>query len=177
MKRHNRSVKTSKGIFSLLSLTGLGKSGWAIIILSVAIMTLIGSMIISPVKSYRAKASIDTVTLQILNGCGIRGAAESLSDALLPGDGEILYDVIEKGDAKLGAFDKTVVVDRRGSVDTAGKLSEQAIRVAERMGVDEKDVLLLRLEDNILDIDVTVIAGADYADYVQKLKKGKEGPL
>lgn len=146
-------------------------------ILSVAILTLVGSMIINPAKSYRAESPLGAVTVQVLNGCGIRGAAESLADALLPGDVSLLYDVIEKGDAKLGAFDRTVVVDRRGSKVTAGQLSEQALRVAERLGVDTDDIILLRLDDNILDIDVTIIAGSDYIGYVRRLKRAKEGPL
>jgi len=119
----------------------------------------------------------DTVTLQVLNGCGVKGAAETLADALLPGDGALLYDVIEKGDAKLGAFNKTILVDRRGSDFSSGDFSAKALMVAARMGMRVDDIVLLKLEDNILNIDVTVIAGTDYGRYVEKLRKAKEEPL
>lgn len=118
-----------------------------------------------------------TVTVQILNGCGIRGAAESLAEALLPGDGSLIYDVIEKGDAKIAAFDKTILVDRRGSKEGAGSISQGAKRVAERLGIEDDDILQVSLEDNILDIDVTIIAGADYDSYVRRLDRKKEEPL
>ncbi len=145
--------------------------------LSLAILTFIGSMLVNPKKEYRSEGPLSTVTLQILNGCGQRSAAESLASALLPGDGSLMYDVIEKTDAKLGAFDKTMVVDRRGDRTGKSALSEKARRIAKRLGISEDDIILLRFEDNILDIDVTVITGSDYASYVDKLNKAKEESL
>ena len=161
----------------MISLSGLGFSGWTILILSVAILTFIGSMIISPKKIYRIENPSDSVTLQVLNGCGVKGAAETLADALLPGDGSLLYDVIEKADARLGAFERTLVVDRRGSELSPEDYSAKALMVARRMGIENEDIILLRLEDNILDIDVTVIAGTDFGRYVDKLNRAKEEPL
>ncbi len=140
-------------------------------------MTLVGSMIISPKRSFRVDTSSDTVTVQVLNGCGVKGAAESMANALLPGDGSLLYDVIEKADAELGAFEKTLVVDRRGSSISPGELSEKAVMVAGRLGIKKDDIVLLTLEDNILDIDVTVIAGIDYVAYVEKLNRTREEQL
>ncbi len=177
MKKHRNSKVKAQKTFSLVTLTGLGFSGWAVVILSLAILTFIGSMLINPKKAYRAEGPLSTVTLQILNGCGQRGAAESLTNALLPGDGSLMYDVIEKADAKLKAFEKTMVVDRRGRSTGGGELSEKARRIAKRLGLSEDDIILLRFEDNILDIDVTVIAGGDYASYVEKLNKTKEESL
>lgn len=144
-------------------------------ILSVAILTLIGSMVISPGRTYHVESSSGTITVQVLNGCGIKGAAESLGNALLPGDGSLLYDVIEKADAKLGAFKKTLVIDRRGSRISPGKLSEEAVMVAERLGIKKDDIVLLMLEDNILDIDVTLIAGIDYGGFVERLNRNQGG--
>ena len=100
-----------------------------------------------------------------------------MADALLPGDGFLMYDVIERGDARLGAFERTLVVDRRGSIKSAGQFSAEALKVAERLGINKDDVILLRLEDNILDIDVTIIAGTDYKNYVHRLIRAREVPL
>jgi hypothetical protein len=176
MKKHNNPGVKSRSLFSLMTLSGLGFTGWAIVVLTVAILSLIGSMMFNRTATYRSGEPLGTVTLQVLNGCGERGAAESLAGALLPGDGSLMYDVIEKADARLEAFDKTVVVDRRGLGSGPG-ISEEARRIAARLGIDEDDIILLRFEDNILDIDVTVIAGADYGGYVEKLNKAKEESL
>ena len=177
MKKHRDSKVKAKKTFSLVTLSGLGFSGWAVVILSLAILTFVGSMLLNPKKAYRSEGPLSTVTLQILNGCGQRGAAESLANALLPGDGSLMYDVIEKANTKLEAFDKTVVVDRRGGSMGEGELSEKAKRIAKRLGISEDDIILLEFEDNILDIDVTVIAGTDYPGYVEKLNKAKEESL
>jgi hypothetical protein len=117
------------------------------------------------------------VTLQVLNGCGVNGAAQELSEALMPGDSLQNYDIIEKGDTRLATFEKTTVVDRRGSSSAEGGISDQARGVAQRLGIAENDVILLRLEENLLNIDVTVIAGRDYGKYIAKLKKAKEASL
>jgi hypothetical protein len=177
MKKHKNSKAKGKRRLSLVTLSGLGFSGWAAVILSLAILTFFGSMLLSPRKAYRSEGPLTTVTLQILNGCGQRGAAEALANALLPGDGSLMYDVIEKADAKLMAFDKTVVVDRRGGSIKEPGLSEEAKKIGKRLGISEDDIVVLKFEDNILDIDVTVIAGSDYAGYVEKLNKAKEESL
>lgn len=163
--------------FNLITLSGLGFSGWSILILSVAILTMLGSMIFNQGRSYSVESPTGAVTVQVLNGCGVRGAAESLAGALLPGDGSVMYDIIEKADAKTGAFARTVIVDRIGSSSSPGGLSNEALMMADRLGIDREDVILLRLEDNILDIDVTVIAGADYSGYVEKLNETRGEPL
>lgn len=177
MKEHRNSRIKVKRTFSLVTLSGLGFSGWAVVILSLAILTFFGSMLVNPKTAYRSEGPLSTVTLQILNGCGQKGAAESLTNALLPGDGSLMYDVIEKADTKIEAFNKTVVVDRRGGSTGNGILSEKARKIAKRLGINEDDIILLKFEDNILDIDVTVIAGSDYAGYVEKLNKVKEESL
>jgi hypothetical protein len=118
-----------------------------------------------------------SVTLQVLNGCGDVGAAQKLADALMPGDSLQVYDIIEKGDTKLAPFDKTTVVDRLGSRTADGGISEEAKGVARHLGIAEKDIIILRLDENLLNIDVTVIAGKDYGLYIDKLKKAKEASL
>jgi hypothetical protein len=161
----------------LFSLSGFGFSGWAIVILSIVIVVFVISVLMSPRKVQRVSEPLSTVTVQILNGCGDNGAAEALARAMMPGDSSLMYDIIEKSDTKLAMFEKTTVVDRRGSHTGDGTISEKAKRVAAHLGIDPKDVVLLRLEENILGIDVTVIAGEDYYMYIDKLKKAKEAAL
>ena len=148
-----------------------------IVVLLSAIIVFFGSALVSPQRAHRAEGALSTVSIQVLDGCAPGGAAEVLSKALLPGDGSLLYDIIETEDTQNYRIEKTTLIDRRGSEQKNGELSEKARRIAGRLGIDEKDVVLLRLEDNILNIDVTVIAGCDYDIYVKKLKKPKEASL
>jgi hypothetical protein len=166
--------KKSSSIFS-----SFGFSGWAIIFLLCVVGVFVGSFFLgAPTKTVKQKIEPPkSVTLQVLNGCGDNGAAQQLADAMMPGDSLQVYDIIEKGDTRLASFDKTTVVDRRGSAAGDGKISNEAHGIARRLGIDDKQVILLRLEENILNIDVTVIAGKDYGAYIAKLKKAKEASL
>jgi hypothetical protein len=172
MKKHNNlRARPNRSFFS-------GFAGWIIVFLLLVIVVFIGSLFWSPSKSVHQSIKPPTsVTLQVLNGCGDSGAAQKLADALMPGDSTQVYDIIEKGDTPLATFEKTTVVDRRGSTKGTSKISDEARGVANRLGISEKDVIVLRLEENLLNIDVTVIAGKDYGIYVAKLKGTKEASL
>jgi hypothetical protein len=154
-----------------------GLSGWAIIFLAIVIAVFIVSFFWTPRSVERRIVSTRPVTLQVLNGCGENGAAQKLADALMPGDSLQAYDIIEKGETRLATFQKTTVVDRRGADSPDGGISEKAKGVAHRLGIAENDVILLRLNENLLNIDVTVIAGRDYGQYIARLKKAKEAAL
>lgn len=160
---------------TFVSLSDLGFSGWAIIFLSVAILTFIGSMVFNKSKAFRSEPPITSVTIQLLNGCGVNGACEKMASALLPGSDGLLYDIIERADAEFFGFEKTLVVDRRG--DTSGNVSEKAKIIASRMDIDEEDILRIELAENLLDIDVTIIAGSDYMEIIERLKRTKEENL
>jgi hypothetical protein len=171
-KSHRAKARKKSTFFSF---SDLGFSGWAIIFLSIAILTFIGSMVINQSRAYRSEPSVSPVTIQLLNGCGMNGACEDLANALLPGRDGLLYDIIEKADAEFFGFEKTLVVDRRS--DSSGGVSEKAKAIASRMNINENDILRIELADNLLDIDVTIIAGSDYKEIIEKLKKAKEEKL
>jgi hypothetical protein len=153
-------------------------SGWAIIFLLCVIVVFVASFFWTPKAVVeRSIKAPQSVTMQVLNGCGDSGAAQKLADALMPGDSLQVYDIIEKGDTKLAPFDRTTVVDRLGSRITSDGVSDEARGVAQRLGIPDKDIIILRLEENLLNIDVTVIAGKDYGSYIDKLKKAKEASL
>jgi len=175
MKKRKKARVKSRSTSSSKVFARLGFSGWAIIFLAVAILTFFGSMLMNQKSAGKTETTFSTVTLQILNGCGVSGASEEMSRALLPGDGSLVYDVIEKGNAKLNAFDKTMIVDRRGSGGVG--CSEQALNVADRLGIDSDDIVLQKFEKNILEIDVTIIVGVDFKEYVEKLNTQKEAVL
>lgn len=158
-----------------ISFSNLGFSGWAIVFLSVAILTFVGSMIFNQSSAYRSEPAVKAVTIQLLNGCGANGACEELANALLPGKDGLLYDIIEKADAEFFGFEKTLIVDRRAK--PPGEVSEYAKAIASRMNIKDKDILPVKLADNLLDIDVTIIAGSDYKDIVEQINSTKEEDL
>jgi hypothetical protein len=171
--KRNRAKARKKSTF--VSLSNLGFSGWAIIFLSVAILTFAGSMVFNQSEAFRSEPPITSVTIQLLNGCGVTGACEKLAEVLLPGNDGLLYDIIEKADAEFFGFEKTLVIDRRG--DPSGNFSEKAKIIASRMNIEEEDILRIGLADNLLDLDVTIIAGSDYLEIIEILKKTKEENL
>ena len=126
-------AKTRKKSVSF-SFSNLGFSGWAIVFLSVAILTFIGSMVFNQSRAFKSEPAVTPVTIQLLNGCGKAGACEDLAKALLPGKDGLLYDIIEKADAEFYGFDKTLVIDRRG--DLPGEISEKARAIASRMNIN-----------------------------------------
>ena len=132
-------------------------------------------MIFNQSSAYKSEPPVTPVTIQLLNGCGVTGACEEMADALLPGKDGLLYDIIEKADAEFFGFEKTLVIDRRA--ETSGELSEKAIAIASRMEIKEKEVLKVALAENLLDIDVTIIAGSDYKDIIKRLELTKEENL
>ena len=142
--------------------------GWIIIVMSVALATFVISALLNPWRVKQTPKPLEPITIQVLNGCGIKGAADALSDALLKVAGPAALDIIEKGDTELYCFEKTVIIDRNFNAKD-GTISSQAGTLASCLAVDETDVLKLKLSPNILGIDVTIIAGKDYYEYVKML--------
>ncbi|UCC79036.1 MAG: LytR C-terminal domain-containing protein [Candidatus Zixiibacteriota bacterium] len=175
MAKNRRYRAKARKKSKIVSFPNLGFSGWAILFLSIAILTFIGSMVFNQSRAYRSKAAVTPVTIQLLNGCGEDGACEDLAGALLPGKDGLLYDIIEKADAEFFGFDKTLIIDRTG--DSSGGVSEKARAIASRMKIKENDILQIKLDDNLLDIDVTVIAGSDYKEIIENLRLTKEENL
>jgi hypothetical protein len=172
MKKRKRVRSKPRTTTSSRSISKLGFSGWVIIFLSAAIVTFLGSIMFNQRTAGKSESSFTTVTLQVLNGCGVNGASEEMSRALLPGDGTLVYDIIERDNAEITAFNNTLVIDRRGSGD--GEVSEQAVKIAERLDIDSDEIVIQKFDDNILEIDVTIIVGVDYKKYIEKLNKEKE---
>ncbi len=89
------------------------------------------------------------IQLDVLNGCGARGAAAKFT-RFLRGAG---FDVVEMKNYKVVTMQKTLVVDRIGNL-------AQARRVAKALGVSESNTVQQIDPDYF--VDVSVIIGADY---------------
>ncbi len=99
----------------------------------------------------------NTGQIQVLNGCGIAGAAESMRDFL----SDQGFDVIEYGNAATWAYPRTLVIHRSGPA-----------RMAEDLAKVLGGAPLLHLEAAPVLAAATVIIGKDF----QELSKRWETP-
>lgn len=89
------------------------------------------------------------VQLEVLNGCGITGVAEKFTNYLRENN----FDVVQVGNYSSFDIDNTLVVDRVGN-------KENAVKVAEALGINYKNVIQQINNDYFL--DVSLIIGKDF---------------
>ncbi|HSP89035.1 MAG TPA: LytR C-terminal domain-containing protein [Ignavibacteriaceae bacterium] len=89
------------------------------------------------------------IQVEVLNGCGISGIAEKLTNYLRQND----FDVVQVGNYTSFDIDNTLVVDRTGN-------KSNALKVAEALGIDSKNVIQQINNDYFLDI--SLIIGKDF---------------
>jgi hypothetical protein len=91
----------------------------------------------------------EIIQVEVLNGCGIKGVGERFTDFLRNNN----VDVVYTGNYKSFDVDKTLIVDRIGNMANAKK-------IAELLGVKEKNIIQQINEEYFL--DVSIIVGGDY---------------
>lgn len=97
------------------------------------------------------------VRVQVLNGCGIKDAASDVTEGLRnAGDAIYQFDVVDQGNFATFDVTETLILDRRQSMAAAA-------RIAEILGVDSDHVIHQNLTENVLDIEVSVLLGSDFA--------------
>ena len=110
---------------------------------------------IIPVENKSLPAAI--IQLEVLNGCGVAGAADKITDYLRKNH----VDVVQTGNYMSFEIDKTLVIDRTGNKANADK-------VADILGIEHKNVIQQINEDYFL--DVSLVIGKDYNQLINKLK-------
>jgi hypothetical protein len=104
-----------------------------------------------PVEAKRSSPALgEIIQIDVLNGCGISGAAMDFT-AYLRARG---YDVVEMRNYKTFDVSESLVIDRIGDLETARK-------VAYALGVKEKNIVQQLNEDYY--VDVSVVIGKDYS--------------
>ena len=119
-----------------------------IIFLSYSLFTKITALTSGEEETELNKTS-RIIQLEVLNGCGITGIAEKLTNYLRQKD----FDVVQVGNYTSFDIDNTLVVDRTGN-------KNNALRVAEALGIDSKNVIQQINNDYFL--DVSLIIGKDF---------------
>lgn len=126
-----------------------------LIILIVALTTrIIYPRILNQRAEDRSQLISEIIQIEVLNGCGIPGIANSFTGVLRANG----FDVVETGNFDHFDLAETIVISRSGVEDNAK-------RVAEALGVEQINVIREESPDYYL--DVTVVIGHDY----EKLNK------
>lgn len=132
--------------------------GFLSVLLIILIVALTTRIIYPRIQNQRAEDQSqlisDIIQIEVLNGCGISGIANSFTGVLRSNG----FDVVETGNFDHFDLSETIVISRSGVVDNAN-------RVADALGV--KQINVLREESPDYYLDVTVVIGHDY----EKLNK------
>lgn len=102
-----------------------------------------------PVEEIVIEEEPKILQIEVLNGCGVSGIAAHYTDYLRK-EG---FDVVKTENYETYNVLKTVIIDRRGSL-------QNALRIASSLGLGENRVLQEVNEAYV--IDATVILGKDY---------------
>lgn len=90
-----------------------------------------------------------TIQVEVLNGCGVSGVADKLTDFLRKHN----FDVVQTGNYISYDVEKSIVIDRTGNMINA-------LRVADSLGISSKNVIQLMNSDYLL--DVSLVIGKDF---------------
>ncbi|MCK4856581.1 MAG: LytR C-terminal domain-containing protein [candidate division Zixibacteria bacterium] len=156
----NRKTKNLKSYRS--KVTGKkAKSGrrldYLLVLVSVLVLAFVGSFAL---KYSVGESSPDIkppsiVRFQVLNGCGIRGAAARFSGFLREKSSrELIMDVIDESNFKSFDQERTLLITRNASA------AEVELVVA-AIGLPPEQVVHRKLDDNFLDINFTIVLGKD----------------
>ena len=89
------------------------------------------------------------VQVEVLNGCGVSGIADKITDYLRKHN----FDVVQTGNYTSFNMDKSLVIDRTGNEANAEK-------VAAALGIDRKNIVQQINNDYLL--DCSIVIGRDY---------------
>ena len=89
------------------------------------------------------------VQVEVLNGCGVSGVADKMTDFLRNHH----FDVVQVGNYISFDVEKSIVIDRTGNMINA-------FRVADSLGINRKNVIQQKNNNYLL--DVSLIIGKDF---------------
>lgn len=142
--------KRSSGTNELFLNSAIGFLSVLLLVLVAALFTrIIYPRIFNERAELQSELISEIIQIEVLNGCGINGIANSYT-GLLRKNG---FDVVETGNFETFDLQETLIISRSGVMDNA-------YRVANALGVSEKNVIRESSPDFYL--DVSVIIGHDF---------------
>lgn len=106
------------------------------------------------------KNKLETIQVEVLNGCGVDKAGEIFTSYLRKNN----FDVIQTGNYISIDINNTLIIDRSGNID-------KAIIIADSLGIEHKNVI--QQVNKKYYLDASIIIGKDL--YKLKPFKLKEG--
>lgn len=128
-----------------------------IIIFLIAVIAFLSYSVVKKIKNNTNKVvSVESkilpaaiIQLEVLNGCGVAGAAEKITDYLRINH----VDVVQMRNYVSFDIEKSLVIDRTGNKSNAEK-------IADLLGIDRKNIVQQLSNDYFL--DVSLVIGKDY---------------
>lgn len=106
-------------------------------------------------KSTKPQNVQQLIQVEVLNGCGVTGVGDGLTDVLRAKG----IDVVKTGNYRSFDIDNTFIIDRLGKIETAN-------RVADSLNLDKRFMITEKNKSYFLDL--TIVIGKDYKNYFQK---------
>jgi hypothetical protein len=135
-----------------------------IIIFLVVVVTFLSFSIIKKIKSNTQTVTVENkkvpaaiIQLEVLNGCGVAGAAEKVTDYLRNN----YVDVVQMKNYSSFDMEKSLVIDRTGNRSNAEK-------IADLLGINRKNIVQQISSDYFL--DVSLVIGKDYGQLKSNIK-------
>ena len=105
---------------------------------------------------YKSKKILSVpVQVEVLNGCGLAGAADKVTNFLRIRK----FDVVQMGNYRTFDIDESIVIDRKGNI----KIAED---IADSLGINRHNVIQQVNKTYLL--DVSVVVGKDYKQLMLK---------
>jgi hypothetical protein len=108
--------------------------------------------------NYLEDSTAVRIQVEVLNGCGVSGVAEKLTDYLRTNN----IDVVNLGNYRSFEIENSIIIGRNEKIYNAEK-------VAAIVGLDEQNIIQQINSDYLL--DVTFILGKDYRDLIPLKKR------
>ena len=116
-------------------------------------------------KEIKEKIEPKDIRIQVLNGSGIKGGCRKVSEFLNENKSEyFIFYVVNEVDFSDSFVSQTILLDRSGNKELIGK-------IAKILGMKKGNVLFKPLKDNYLDLDATLVLGADFKKILKKREK------
>ena len=120
-------------------------------VVAVFVFSIVGRLSYS--RAERAERPPRVLRTQVLNGCGTPGVAAQFGDQLMQAQvAEFRFDIIDRNNFDRFDVERTFI--------TAYTLSpDDALRLAEGLGLGPDDMFMAEAADNPLGLDVTIVLG------------------
>lgn len=140
---------------------------YLLILVSVCVIAFIGSFALkySVGESSPEVKPPAYLRFQVLNGCGVSGAAASFARYIREqSTSDLVMDVLDE--ANFTSFDqeKTMLLVRSATPAEVGE-------VAEAVGFTPDRIVNKEMDDNYLDINFTIVLGKDFSTFIEKISE------